>query len=570
MKKLSLGLLAAFVLLLAPATANARGNSGTVSNFTDPTIKFPWGIVSGPDSALWFTDQGNNSIGRITTSGTVSNYTDPTINTPYGIAKGPDGALWFANFSGNSIGRITTAGSITNYTDPTISAPTSITAGPDGALWFTNHASNSIGRITITGTVTNFTDPTINIPTGITAGSDGALWFTNYNADSIGRITTSGTVTAYSDPSIRGPGGIIGGPDSALWFTNSANNSIGRITTSGAVTNHTDPSINTPTSIIVGSDGALWFNNVQANSIGRMTTAGMVTNITDPSISGPETVAAGADGAVWFTNFFTNSIGRISTTIAPSVSAVSPNAGPLGGGQTVTITGTGFVPGATVKFGSTLGTNPNVVSATQMTVVAPKRPAGAVNIHVTTAGGTSAVTGADKYMFGAPTITTISPNGGRVGGGTVVTIHGTNFVPGTTVAFGANPATSTTYTSSTTLHATAPAAAAGIVDVTATTAAGTSATTSSDQYVFGAPSVTTVSPNSGPLAGGQTVTITGTGFVPGATVKFGPTVGTNPIVVSPTQMTVVTPASTAGPVNIHVTTRGGTSATSSADKYTYS
>jgi streptogramin lyase len=33
------------------------------------------GITSGPDGALWFTNAGNNSIGRITTSGKVTNYT---------------------------------------------------------------------------------------------------------------------------------------------------------------------------------------------------------------------------------------------------------------------------------------------------------------------------------------------------------------------------------------------------------------------------------------------------------------------------------------------------------------
>ena len=74
---------------------------------------------------------------------------------------------------------------------------------------------------------------------------------------------------------------------------------------------------------------------------------------------------------------------------------VSPNAGPAGGGSTVTITGAGFVAGATVKFGNTAGTNITVISATQLTVVTPPRPAGMVHVLVITRGGTSAAVGAD-------------------------------------------------------------------------------------------------------------------------------------------------------------------------------
>ena len=57
---------------------------------------------------MWFTNNGNNSIGRITTSGVISNYTAPSIDAPDGITAGPDGALWFTNLGNNSIGRITT------------------------------------------------------------------------------------------------------------------------------------------------------------------------------------------------------------------------------------------------------------------------------------------------------------------------------------------------------------------------------------------------------------------------------------------------------------------------------
>ena len=85
----------------AIVTARAASADPAVSNYTDPTISRPDFVTTGPDGALWFTNNGNSSIGRISTAGTVTNYTDPTIRGPLGITAGPDGALWFTNGTAN-------------------------------------------------------------------------------------------------------------------------------------------------------------------------------------------------------------------------------------------------------------------------------------------------------------------------------------------------------------------------------------------------------------------------------------------------------------------------------------
>jgi virginiamycin B lyase len=69
------------------------------------------------------------------------------VSSPIDITAGPDGAMWFTNYGNNSIGRITMDGVITNFADPTISYPDGICAGPDGAIWFTNAGTNSLGKI---------------------------------------------------------------------------------------------------------------------------------------------------------------------------------------------------------------------------------------------------------------------------------------------------------------------------------------------------------------------------------------------------------------------------------------
>ena len=77
-----------------------------------------------PDGALWFTNGGNASIGRITTGGVVTDYSDPEHQRfPSASPPAPTALLWFTNDGNNSIGRITTAGVVSNYTDPGISDP---------------------------------------------------------------------------------------------------------------------------------------------------------------------------------------------------------------------------------------------------------------------------------------------------------------------------------------------------------------------------------------------------------------------------------------------------------------
>jgi hypothetical protein len=66
------------------------------------------------------------------------------------------------------------------------------------------------------------------------------------------------------------------------------------------------------------------------------------------------------------------------------------------------------------------------------------------------------------------------------------------------------------------------------------------------------PTVTLVNPNDGEAAGGTPVTITGTGFVAGAVVRFAAAAATSVVVVGPTSITCVTPAGV-GVVDVSVT-----------------
>ncbi|WP_188113605.1 IPT/TIG domain-containing protein [Nocardioides humilatus] len=174
----------------------------------------------------------------------------------------------------------------------------------------------------------------------------------------------------------------------------------------------------------------------------------------------------------------------------------------------------------------------------------------------------------------APVVTGISPVSGPIADGTEVTITGTDFTAATRVDFGSTgPATSFVVDSSTQITAYSPEAPSPVVrHVLVTTPSGSSAPVAGDRFTYTgpAPTITHVTPSSGPTAGNTVVVIEGSGFTGATKVRFGTAGLADFQVDSPTQITATSPASTTvGVRHIRVTRSGGTSAAVPSDRFTY-
>jgi len=250
----------------------------------------------------------------------------------------------------------------------------------------------------------------------------------------------------------------------------------------------------------------------------------------------------------------------------PTVASISPSSGPTAGGSAVTIEGSGFVKGATVKIGGK-ASSVTVRSESEITAVTPSGSAGSDEVVVGDERGSSS--GGPRYTFLAPippAVGSITPAEGSTHGGTDVTIEGSGFVKGATVRIGGK-ASSVTVRSETEITAVTPSGFAGSDEVVVGDERGSSS--GGPRYTFVAPPVPTVSsvaPAAGSTHGGVAVTIKGTGFLTGATVKIGAK-ATSVKVLSATEITAVTPAYSAGRREVVVDDENGS--TSDGPSFTY-
>lgn len=301
----------------------------------------------------------------------------------------------------------------------------------------------------------------------------------------------------------------------------------------------------TPTSAAAGAvitiNGA---NFVGASSVsfgGIATTNFTLVSPTQITVTVPANAIGGAISVT--TPGGTGSSSGFTLIPPPTISSVNPAS--AGVGATVTITGTNFTSTATVRFGTTLVANANlvVVSPTQIRAVVPLGTTGG-SVSVTTQGGTATFA---FTLLNAPRITAFSPT--IASSGTVVTITGANLTGAVTVSFGNVQAANFDVLSDTQIRAVVGTGASGSVAVETP---GGAASFPGFTYL-GAPTVVVFAPMS--AGAGRVVTIIGTSFTAPASVSFGGVAATGVKVVSPTQITATVQSGASG--EVVVTTSGG-------------
>jgi uncharacterized repeat protein (TIGR02543 family) len=447
--------------------------------------------------------------------------------------------------------QVTAPGGTTVASNFTYSAATSVNS-------ITPNSGSTGGNTTVEITGTNFT-----AATAVKFDTQNASSFTVVNSTKIIAVSPAGSAATV------GVTVVVGGIDYTLSsaYTYTATVEVTAISVaSGPTTGGTEVQISgtnftSASTVVFGTTAA---TNVSYDSgTGKLTAtspAGTGTvNVRVTTGAAPQSATATANQFIYYA--------------PPTITGLSRSTGPNGGGSSVIITGTNFTSASTVAFGSNNVSTFTINSTTQITATSPTGT-GAVDVRVSNQGGTSENVDADNFTyFPVPVVTSISPSTGTTAGGTSVTITGENFTSATGVKFGTADGTSVTVVSATQITVVAPAGT-GEVNVSVITPGGTSAIALYGKFTYvSVPTITSISPSSGMLTGGQEVIIDGTGLdnllITGG-VLFGSIAAQSVTVNSSTQIRVITPAtSTLGDIDIFVVNASGSSVASSASKFTY-
>ncbi len=233
--------------------------------------------------------------------------------------------------------------------------------------------------------------------------------------------------------------------------------------------------------------------------------------------------------------------------------AVRPATGSTAGGETVTLTGSGFDSSLIVEFGGAPATVQTVAATgDSATVVTPAHPAGIVDVRLENGNGDGHIE-ANAFYYSTPgefSVAAISPTQGVASGGTEVLLIGAGLdAASLTVAFDGLPATIVDKGPGHALVQT-PAHAEGVVDVTASD--GTTTDTLPDAFTYVADLwIDRVTPATGNVAGGDVVVIDGEGFTDATNVVFGG-IAADFTIDSNTKITATTPPHSAGIVDVVV------------------
>ena len=263
-------------------------------------------------------------------AGTGSPSGTDAINDPYGLVRGPDGALWFCEHNGHRISRLAPDGTLSviagtgakGYSgdggpasEATLNLPHELRFGPDGALYIADTGNNVVRRIDLsTGVIT-------------TSAGTGARGY-------------SGDGGPARQATFKGPHSIQFDAAGQLYVCDVGNHAIRRIDPKTGVistiagTGQPGPTpdgaplaatpLNNPRSLDVDSQGNPWIVTREGNQVFKLDLAAGVIRLMagtgqpgftgnggparDATLSGPKGIALDSVGNAWLVDTESHSI----------------------------------------------------------------------------------------------------------------------------------------------------------------------------------------------------------------------------------------------------------------------
>ena len=233
-------------------TAGYNGDNGPA---TDAEIKDPYGIALDASGNVYFSDNGNNRIRKISATGIITTVagngtrgynedgipaTAAELSDPSGLAFDAGGNLYVADFSNYRIRKIDTAGIISTIagtgtagyngeniaaTSAELSNPSGLAIDAIGNIYIVDYSNSRIRKVNTSGFIAtiagngtggysgdNFAATSAELrPLGIAVDGSGNVYIGDANNDAVRKINSSGIITTIAGTGVGGFSGD-GGP----------------------------------------------------------------------------------------------------------------------------------------------------------------------------------------------------------------------------------------------------------------------------------------------------------------------------------------------------------------------
>ena len=359
--------------------------------------------VNTAGTTAYVANQGSNTVSVIRTSTSTVTATIAVGASPDAIAVSPDGAtIYVADFGDNNVSVISAATNTVTATITVGTNPSALAVTPDGSkVYVANHGAGSVSVISTSAGAVTATVPVDGGPQVLVMLPSGSAVYAAGKLTGISVISTAtDTVAANIVPGAAITGGQALPDGSQVYLCDNGNEAGGD---SGSVENYNTATNTIITAFSPATSGLHGLALTPDGTTGYVTDAAGIVDVF-ATASNTQTATIGG---------FNSPTGIVIFTPAatpPVVTGISPVSGPTSGGTSVTITGTGFTGATSVKFGSTPATSFAVTSDTSITAASPAESAGTVDVTVTTPGGTSATSPADRYTYQTPCPAGTRPN----------------------------------------------------------------------------------------------------------------------------------------------------------------
>ena len=466
--------------------AGRAGFSGDGGAATAATLNHPAGISVDSSGNLFVADRDNNVIRKINTSGVISTVaglgnsgytgngaspTAATLNNPRAEVVDAAGNLYFADQSNNVVRKITPAGVITTIagngsagytgdggvaTSASLNGPQGLVLDSAGNLYIADTGNNVVRKVSSAGIITTVagdgvagfkddrvaTNSMLNGPKGLAFDSSGNLYIADYYNNVVRKLTTSGILTTFAgnnslgvgysgdgrlsmSAQLSGPVGLAFDAMGDLFIADSNNHVVREVNTNGVISTFagvngyyygngdgglaTAASLYYPQNIVIDAVGDVFITDQGHNVIREVTPNGIINTIagnwkggstgdggpsTSAELNTPLAIALDASGNLYIGSAGDGLIRKVSNGLPVSIAPAPPVATPTF--TTVSVTTPSVNYGQQTTFTATVG------SAAPSTSI----PNGGT---VTFLDGTTTLGTATLGVNGTATFTTTTP-----------------------------------------------------------------------------------------------------------------------------------------------------------------